>query len=130
MKPLRALLGAQFCTSLADNALLIVAIGLLVERAAPAWMTPALRICLYLAYVVLAPFVGAALSQPMGADYAMVRQLAVAPSQRGRGLAGLLGGRGFFGRGGFVGLGCFVSRRSVGLPCRRLACRCAATGRS
>ncbi|HEU4375426.1 MAG TPA: lysophospholipid transporter LplT [Telluria sp.] len=55
---MRAVLGAQFFTSLADNALLIVAIGLLVERAAPAWMTPALRICLYLAYVVLAPFAG------------------------------------------------------------------------
>ncbi|MDQ2988565.1 MAG: lysophospholipid transporter LplT [Pseudomonadota bacterium] len=55
---MRAVLGAQFFTSLADNALLIVAIGLLVERAAPAWMTPALRICLYLAYVLLAPFAG------------------------------------------------------------------------
>ena len=57
-RAMRAVLGAQFFTSLADNALLIVAIGLLVERAAPGWMTPALRICLYLAYVVLAPFAG------------------------------------------------------------------------
>lgn len=57
-RAMRAVLGAQFFTSLADNALLIVAIGLLLERAAPAWMTPALRICLYLAYVVLAPFAG------------------------------------------------------------------------
>jgi LPLT family lysophospholipid transporter-like MFS transporter len=56
---LRAVLGAQFFTSLADNALLIVAIGLLVERAAPAWMTPALRISLYFAYVLLAPIAGA-----------------------------------------------------------------------
>jgi LPLT family lysophospholipid transporter-like MFS transporter len=54
-----ALLGAQFFTSLADNALLIVAIGLLAERAAPSWMTPALRICLYVSYVLLAPFAGA-----------------------------------------------------------------------
>ena len=30
--------------------------------------------------------VGASLSQPMGEDYGFVRQLAVAPSQRGRGL--------------------------------------------
>ncbi len=58
-RALRAVLGAQFFTSLADNALLIVAIGLLVERAAPAWMTPALRISLYLAYVLLAPVAGA-----------------------------------------------------------------------
>jgi MFS family permease len=56
---LRALLGAQFFTSLADNALLIVAIALLAERAAPGWMTPSLRICLYLSYVLLAPFAGA-----------------------------------------------------------------------
>ncbi|WP_426172896.1 lysophospholipid transporter LplT [Massilia sp. TWR1-2-2] len=56
---LRAVLASQFFTSLGDNALLIVAIGLLLERAAPAWMTPALRICLYLAYVLLAPLAGA-----------------------------------------------------------------------
>ena len=53
-----AVLGAQFFTSLADNALLIVAIGLLLERAAPAWMTPALPICLYVSYVALAPYAG------------------------------------------------------------------------
>ncbi|MDL2355933.1 MAG: lysophospholipid transporter LplT [Pseudomonadota bacterium] len=58
-RAMRAVLGAQFFTALADNALLIVAIGLLLERAAPAWMTPALRICLYLSYVLLAPFAGA-----------------------------------------------------------------------
>lgn len=58
-RAMRAVLGAQFFTSLADNALLIVAIGLLAERAAPSWMTPALRICLYVSYVLLAPFAGA-----------------------------------------------------------------------
>jgi MFS family permease len=58
-RAMRAVIGAQFFTALADNALLIVAIGLLQERAAPAWMTPALRICLYAAYVLLAPFAGA-----------------------------------------------------------------------
>ena len=56
---MQAVLGAQFFTSLADNALLIVAIGLLAERAAPSLMTPALRICLYVSYVLLAPFAGA-----------------------------------------------------------------------
>jgi MFS transporter, LPLT family, lysophospholipid transporter len=54
-----ALLGAQFFTSVGDNALLIVAIALLTERAAPDWMTPGLRVCLYLSYVLLAPFGGA-----------------------------------------------------------------------
>lgn len=58
-RAMHAVLGAQFFTSLADNALLIVAIGLLAERAAPSWMTPALRICLYVSYVLLAPFAGA-----------------------------------------------------------------------
>jgi MFS family permease len=50
---------AQFLGSLADNALLIAAIGLLVERSAPPWTAPALRICFYIAYVLLGPFAGA-----------------------------------------------------------------------
>ena len=41
---------------------------------------------LYLVALVGDEVVGAALSQPMGEDYGFVRQLAVAPSQRGRGL--------------------------------------------
>ncbi len=57
-RSMHAVLGAQFFTSLADNALLIVAISLLAERASPSWMTPALRICLYSSYVLLAPFAG------------------------------------------------------------------------
>lgn len=66
MKPMashrRALftvMAAQFLSSLADNALLIAAIGLLTERHAPAWMTPSLRMLFYLSYVVFAPFAGA-----------------------------------------------------------------------
>lgn len=50
---------AQFFSSLADNALLIAAIGLLIERGAPAWTTPALRLFFYLSYVALAVFAGA-----------------------------------------------------------------------
>lgn len=53
-----ALLGAQLFTALGDNALLIVAIALLEQSGAAAWMSPALRICLYLSYVLLAPFAG------------------------------------------------------------------------
>jgi hypothetical protein len=52
------LLGAQLFTALGDNALLIVAIALLEEGGAADWMSPALRICLYLSYVLLAPFAG------------------------------------------------------------------------
>lgn len=50
------LLGAQLFTALGDNALLIVAIALLEQSGAAEWMSPALRICLYLSYVVRAPF--------------------------------------------------------------------------
>jgi MFS transporter, LPLT family, lysophospholipid transporter len=53
------LLGAQFFGALGDNALLVVAIALLEESGAADWMSPALRICLYLSYVALAPFAGA-----------------------------------------------------------------------
>lgn len=50
---------AQFFSSLADNALLIVAIALLTEILAPDWMTPLLKFGFTLSYVFLAPFVGA-----------------------------------------------------------------------
>jgi LPLT family lysophospholipid transporter-like MFS transporter len=53
------IVAAQFFGSLADNALLIVSIGLLIERGASGWMTPALRLFFYGSYVVLAPFAGA-----------------------------------------------------------------------
>lgn len=53
------LLGSHLCTALGDNALLIVSIALLEESGAAGWMSPALRICLYLSYVVMAPFAGA-----------------------------------------------------------------------
>ena len=57
-RTLAGVLGAQLLTSLADNALLIVAIALLESGAAPAWTTPALRVCFYAAYVLLAPLAG------------------------------------------------------------------------
>jgi MFS family permease len=55
---MRALVGVQLLTALADNALLIVALALLAERGARGWMDPSLRISLYLSYVLLAPFAG------------------------------------------------------------------------
>ena len=58
-RALVTVLAAQFLSSLADNALLVAAIGLLAERHAPSWMTPALRMFFYLAYVVLAAVAGA-----------------------------------------------------------------------
>ncbi len=49
---------AQFFSSLADNALLIVAISVLVEMLAPTWMSPLLKLFFTISYVLLAPFVG------------------------------------------------------------------------
>ena len=49
---------AQFFSSLADNALLIVAISILVDMLAPSWMTPLLKLFFTISYVLLAPFVG------------------------------------------------------------------------
>lgn len=52
------LIAAQFLSSLADNALLIVTIGLLQAQGWPAWWAPLLKFGFTLAYVVLAPAVG------------------------------------------------------------------------
>jgi MFS transporter, LPLT family, lysophospholipid transporter len=53
------IMAAQFFSSLADNALLIAAIALLMQLSGPAWMTPLLKFFFTISYVVLAPFVGA-----------------------------------------------------------------------
>lgn len=53
------IMAAQFFSSLADNALLIAAMALLLEMKAPAWMTPLLKLFFVISYVLLAAFVGA-----------------------------------------------------------------------
>jgi LPLT family lysophospholipid transporter-like MFS transporter len=53
------IMAAQFFSSLADNALLIVAIASLIAMASPEWMTPLLKLFFVLSYVLLAAFVGA-----------------------------------------------------------------------
>ena len=61
------IMAAQFFSSLADNALLIAAIALLIEMHAPEWMKPLLKLFFTVSYVLLAPFVGAfADSRPKG----------------------------------------------------------------
>ena len=52
------LLGAQFASSLADNALLILGIYFLNEQGYPGWWAPLLKFSLTLAYVLLASVVG------------------------------------------------------------------------
>jgi len=53
------IMAAQFFSSLADNALLFVAIDLLIEMKSPGWITPLLKFLFVLFYVLLAAFVGA-----------------------------------------------------------------------
>ena len=61
------IMAAQFFSSLADNALLVAAIALLINMAAPDWMTPLLKFFFTVSYVVFAAFVGAfADSMPKG----------------------------------------------------------------
>jgi MFS family permease len=52
-------MAAQFFSSLADNALLVAAIALLIQAEAPSWLTPYLKFFFVVSYVVLAPYVGA-----------------------------------------------------------------------
>jgi MFS transporter, LPLT family, lysophospholipid transporter len=53
------IMAAQFFSSLADNALLVGAIAILIELQARPWMTPLLKLFFVISYVLLAPFVGA-----------------------------------------------------------------------
>ena len=58
---------SQFLSSLADNALLIVSIALLVSMQEPDWASPLLKMSFVVPYVLFAPFVGAfADSRPKG----------------------------------------------------------------
>ena len=52
------IIGAQFASALADNALLIVTIALLHDQGLPVWWAPMLKFVFTISYVVLAPFVG------------------------------------------------------------------------
>ena len=61
------IMGAQFFSSLADNALLIASISMLVQLLAPEWMTPMLKFVFTVSYVLFAALVGAfADSMPKG----------------------------------------------------------------
>ena len=53
------IMAAQFFSSLADNALLVAAIALLMQADSPTWLTPYLKFFFVISYVVLAPYVGA-----------------------------------------------------------------------
>jgi MFS family permease len=53
------IMAAQFFSSLADNALLVAAIALLMQSHSPTWLTPYLKFFFVVSYVLLAPWVGA-----------------------------------------------------------------------
>ncbi|CDG84713.1 lysophospholipid transporter LplT [Janthinobacterium agaricidamnosum] len=53
------IMAAQFFSSLADNALLFVAIDLLTRMNSPAYLSPMLKLSFVLFYILLAAFVGA-----------------------------------------------------------------------
>jgi MFS family permease len=53
------IMAAQFFSALADNALLIIAIAMLRDMAAPSEFEPLLKLLLTVSYVALAAFVGA-----------------------------------------------------------------------
>jgi MFS transporter, LPLT family, lysophospholipid transporter len=53
------IMAAQFFSSLADNALLVAAIAMLMLAEAPSWVTPYLKFFFVVSYVLLAPYVGA-----------------------------------------------------------------------
>ena len=53
------IMAAQFFSSLADNALLVAAIALLMQSDSPGWLTPYLKFFFVISYVILAPYVGA-----------------------------------------------------------------------
>ncbi|MGH8689102.1 MAG: lysophospholipid transporter LplT [Burkholderiales bacterium] len=53
------IMAAQFFSSLADNALLVAAIAMLMQSHSPFWLTPYLKFFFVVSYVVLAPYVGA-----------------------------------------------------------------------
>ncbi len=80
MKPgFYTIMAAQFFSSLADNALLIASIALLIALEAPPEVTPMLKFFFTVSYVVLAAFVGAfADSRPKGKVMFMTNTIKIA----------------------------------------------------
>lgn len=81
------LIAAQFCSALADNALLIVAIAMLAERGLPPWLAPMLKLGFTASYVVLAPVVG-----PLSDAFPKGRWMAWANAVKVVGVAAMLFG--------------------------------------
>jgi len=81
------LIGAQFASGLADNALLILGIYFLNEQGYPGWWAPLLKFSLTLSYVLLASVVG-----PLADAFAKNRLMAVMNALKILGVVMLLTG--------------------------------------
>jgi MFS family permease len=81
------LIGAQFASGLADNALLILGIYFLNEQGYPGWWAPLLKFSLTLSYVLLASVVG-----PLADAFAKNRLMAVMNALKMLGVIMLLTG--------------------------------------
>ena len=97
------LIAAQFVSGLADNALLIVAIARLAELGDQPWMAPLLKGVFTLAYVVLAPLVGA-----LADRWPKARVMLAANALKGAGCALMLAGADPLLAYGLAGVGAAV----------------------
>ncbi|MEY2699501.1 MAG: hypothetical protein RIQ52_256 [Pseudomonadota bacterium] len=95
-----AILGAQFLTALADNALLFAAIALLQTLSAPVWQIPFLQQSFALAAIVLAPFVG-----PMADEFPKSRVMLISNTIKCLGCFSMLLGLNPVVAYGLVGVG-------------------------
>lgn len=94
------ILGAQFFSALADNALLFAAIALLKALDAPAWQVPVLQQGFVAAFIVLAPFVG-----PFADALPKGRVMLISNTVKMAGCLGMLAGLPPLLAYGLVGLG-------------------------
>ncbi|PID62880.1 MAG: lysophospholipid transporter LplT [Gammaproteobacteria bacterium] len=106
-----AVLIAQFLSALADNMLLFVILGLIKVQSVGDWATPVLQQTFLIAYIVLAPFVGAvADSNPKNRVMLLANTLKLAGV-----LLLLVGGNAFLAYG-IVGIGaCVYSPAKYGI---------------
>lgn len=95
-----AVLGAQFLSALADNALLFGALALLKSARYPAWSAPLLQEFFVAAFIVLAPFVG-----PFADSLPKGRVMLIANGIKLLGAFGMAVGHNPFLAYGMVGIG-------------------------
>lgn len=102
---------AQFLSALADNMLLFVILGLIKQQAAPDWVVPILQQTFLLAYILLAPFVGA-----LADKFSKGRVMLLSNTLKFFAVGYLLAGGNAFLAYGLVGIGaCIYSPAKYGI---------------